>query len=584
MKNTYYGVSAIIFLSGNLVAIDGNLDTTFNSAGAVPGITTTAIELGSMVSTAIQADGKIIVASISKTEQCILARYQSNGILDPLFGTGGIVYGPFTNRFDWIPPFVTYTVGPALIIQPDSKIIVGLNGPGKIARFTNNGDLDISFGTGGIVTLPLIPIGGLLQEDIVTISAIVLQQDNKLLCVGNILGSQGEDREGVVIRLHKNGVIDTSFGSNGIYKAQPNFGTAPKAIYAAALQPDNSLVIGGLYGYDAGANTGRILLQRILPNGTIDTSFGTNGEVITQISTFDGILSLLIQPDGKIIAGGWSGDSFNFALVRYTSQGVLDTSDFNSPHGYVLTEPISRSYSSINAMGVQADRKIVVAGETYDPESSVNFVVARYTTDGLLDTTQFGTNGIVHTAAAELSAAYAVAIQPDGNLIAAGGYGATYVGDFITGFGVARYLVANTPLTTTNITYPPSGQTFTVPPTFLGNAQDPSLVSLFIDDSLNDADTVFTTTSNEWSIEPTRSTLRSVFPPGTYTYRGVSYYPNGRSQQETEEGSFTIQGNSELLNKISLLSEKLLSKQCSETQPATSALTVALHNKICTVS
>ena len=82
MKNRYYGVSVIVFLlSGHLVAVDGNLDTTFNSAGAVPGITTTATTLRAMVSTAIQADGKIIVASISNTEQCILARYQSNGIL-----------------------------------------------------------------------------------------------------------------------------------------------------------------------------------------------------------------------------------------------------------------------------------------------------------------------------------------------------------------------------------------------------------------------------------------------------------------------------------------------------------------------
>ena len=179
--------------------------------------------------------------------------------------------------------------------------------------------------------------------------------------------------------------------------------------------------------------------------GDLDTSFGTNGFVTTNIpngsSTANGGA---VQPDGKVIAVGHVGATnfgkSNFALTRYNANGTLD-STFGS-NGVVSTDFGNSGGASIDtvyAMALQTDGKIIAAGTTEDPTASTNFALIRYNVDGSVDTA-FGTNGRVHTdfGARKQDVARAVKVQPDGKVVVVG---YTDIGGSATNyeFAAARY-------------------------------------------------------------------------------------------------------------------------------------------------
>jgi uncharacterized delta-60 repeat protein len=202
-------------------------------------------------------------------------------------------------------------------------------------------------------------------------------------------------------------------------------------------------------------------------NGTLDTTFGTNGKVTTSIgsgSVYDYAYALGIQPVGmsdvKIVVAGYSsnGSKYNFALVMYNTDGSLDTG-FGAALTGIVTTSIGSSYDAAHALGIQSDGtsdfKIVVAGSSANG-SKYNFALVRYNKDGSLDTT-FGNNGIVTTPiGSNFDAAYALGIQPaDGSIVAAGysGNGSNYDfalvkyntnGSLDTGFGAGG--IVTTPI------------------------------------------------------------------------------------------------------------------------------------------
>lgn len=143
-------------------------------------------------------------------------------------------------------------------------------------------------------------------------------------------------------------------------------------------------------------------------DGDLDTTFGTGGKVVTNFGADDRIFSSVLQSDGKIIVAGSSNN--NFAVARYNTNGDLDTS-FDTDG----LDPIDfGSTDSAEAVAIQSDGKIVVAGT-----SDNDFALARLNTDGTLDTA-FDTDGIVTTDLGSIELAYAVAIQSDGKIIVAG--------------------------------------------------------------------------------------------------------------------------------------------------------------------
>ena len=222
-----------------------------------------------------------------------------------------------------------------------------------------------------------------------------------------------------VARYNSDGSLDTSFGTGG--KVVTNWGSLNDYAYAVAVQSDGKIVVGG---YANTNGTFDFAMSRYNSNGTLDITFGTNGTVLTDFALSDDrIAAIKIQADGKIVAVGRSGG--NMAVARYTSTGALDA-QFGS--GGKVTTDFGGNYDEARAVTIDANGKIVVTGP-----AGVNgdIGVARYTTGGALDG-KFGTSGKV---TADLGTfndqAAAVAIDGSGKIVVGG-----YAGN---GFEVLRY-------------------------------------------------------------------------------------------------------------------------------------------------
>lgn len=395
--------SALITVPLHAQFSDGVLDTTFDGDGIVQTDFGNNLE-DRAYAVAAQADGKTVVAGYSVVAgkyQVALARYTVAGALDTSFGSGGRVLtdaGPDHDQ--------AYAVA----IQPDDKIVVagwtyGTSFDFLVVRYTATGALDGSFGTGGVVT---IPISG--DTDIA--NSLALQSDGKILVAGyaSIAGSQ----DFAVVRLTDTGALDTSFSDDGI--ATVNMGSSAEYAGAVAVQSDGKIILVG--GSTLTGGSYDFALARLTVSGALDVTFGTAGRVTTSlVAGSDYAGSVIIQTTGEIIAAGGAinGGSEDFALVRYTSTGALDTS-FGTG-GIVLT-PISAGSEVCRGVVLQNDGKIIAAGSTSVGPGS--FATLRYTSTGALDTS-FGTEGKVTTAFGAYGAAgYGVAMHGDGRVVVAG--------------------------------------------------------------------------------------------------------------------------------------------------------------------
>ena len=241
----------------------------------------------------------------------------------------------------------------------------------------------------------------------------------------------------VVARYNRDGRLDTSFGAGGLVRND-----FPGAA-ALVLQPDGKLVTAGTqFVFTNGVPPDQnLVLQRFNPDGSPDTSFGSAGLVVADFDGDNQALALVLQPDGKLVVAGvleaLGARNRDFALARYHSDGSLDTS-FGTG-GLVVTD--FSQVDRANALVLQVDGKLVVAG-TLGAFRTPDFAVARYHSDGSLDTS-FGTGGLVRTVFGRTSiGASALVLQADGKLVVAGGTDAS--GDF--DFAIASYVTTDEPL------------------------------------------------------------------------------------------------------------------------------------------
>jgi uncharacterized delta-60 repeat protein len=222
------------------------------------------------------------------------------------------------------------------------------------------------------------------------------------------------------------GVLDPSFGVAGT--TTTNLSSGKDAAFAVAVQDDGTIVAAG---QSSGAG-GKFALIRYLDDGTLDTSFGGDGKVTTNLSSAgDWANAVAIQEDGKIVAAGRaSGGGGRFALVRYNPNGTLD-STFGGD-GKITTNFTPGDDEAFGVAVRAADDTIVAAGFV-DTGSGGKFGLVRYNADGTRDTS-FGGDGKVTTDLTNKSdGAYGVAIQPaDGKILAAGTAG-------FDKFALARY-------------------------------------------------------------------------------------------------------------------------------------------------
>ncbi len=334
---------------------DGTLDNTFGDNGIV--ITEEPCCYGTTM--VQQSDGKILVAGhiyiytgIDADFDVYLVRYNNNGTLDTTFSVDGKVITD--------PGGYNYIYSMAL--QSDGKIVLTGKSDAYIAvlRYNTDGTLDHNFGTNGIVTTS---VGGL--EDIGY--SVVIQPDSKIVVAGRSYNESTHD-DIVVLRYNSDGTLDTVFGDEGI--VINNIDDKNDAACAAVLQPDGKILAAG---YTENASTDFIVL-RYNPDGSFDNTFNVDGKAITDMGSVDRAHSLAIQPDGKILVSGYAhnGDNDDLVLVRYNTDGTLDLT-FDED-GKVITD-YNNLYNFGNALALQADGKIVVAGNTFSP---YDFIVTRY--------------------------------------------------------------------------------------------------------------------------------------------------------------------------------------------------------------
>ena len=315
---------------------DGTLDNSFGNGGKVIILTDNEWDSAAL---AIQPDGKIVVAGNS-----LLLRYHSNGTLDYSFGNNGIV--ALARGFE-----VDQGAAPISIQSGDKILVAGRDN--VLARFNNDGTIDSSFGTNGSVN-PYFDYPGNAR-------AMTIRPDGKIVVAGYI-HHYGVDYDFALARYHSDGTLDDSFGVNG--KVTTNVYGAEEA-YGVAVQPDGKIVVAGGYS---------LTLARYNDNGTLDTSFGNNG--IATLGSFSlrgrgAMNEIAVQADSKIVVAG--GANGNFALARFNSNGTIDSTFGNG--GIVITE-FSGNYGVPNALAIQPDNKIVAAGSAGD-----DFVLARYLAD-----------------------------------------------------------------------------------------------------------------------------------------------------------------------------------------------------------
>lgn len=408
------------------------LDATFDSDGKVSGPGGFASDI------AIQADGKIVAVGGSNDinfsgRHSRLARYNADGSLDVTFGAGGVVATDISpNQGDAFAAVAT---------QPDGKIVVAGSAFAPsgtlpvlnfvIARYNSDGSLDTTFGTGGadgdgIVTTSFFDFESAARD-------VILQADGKIIAVGYTRSSDG-GQDFAVARYNSDGTLDSTFGTGG--KATTGFFGRPDAANAVVLQPDGKIVVAGSAQSSLSSVSGEFALARYHSNGTLDTSFDADGKVTTDFGSHDVASDVVLLSDGRIVLAGTSNE--NFALARYNPTGALDPT-FDTD-GKVTTD--FGASESVSALVVQSDGKLIAAGNTFTCATRSDFALARYNTDGSLDTA-FGAGGKRTTDFfARNDSASAVASQPDGKIVA-GGYASTSGALFDTAFALARYATGN---------------------------------------------------------------------------------------------------------------------------------------------
>ncbi|SRR6266567_4204704 len=240
---------------------------------------------------------------------------------------------------------------------------------------------------------------------------VALQSDGKAVVVGyNYNGSANW----VIARYNTDGTLDTSFGTNGI--VIHNFGFSNTA-NAVRIQPDGKIVVAG---GDQASPTLPWTVGRFNTDGSLDTTFGNNGIATPSINAGgDGrtsIMALMLQSDNKIVTAGYTGTSPDIIAVRQNSDGSLDQT-FGSG-GIVIAQLAGSPILRVRSATLQPDGKIVIFGNSNDG----GVYTYRINADGSTDTT-FGTNGQVTENFGGDTGYHSITIQSDGKIVETGGYG-----------------------------------------------------------------------------------------------------------------------------------------------------------------
>jgi uncharacterized delta-60 repeat protein len=349
--------SSLMLVSAALtvgMAQPGSRDVSFNAPAG----------LGRVASIALQADGKILAGGSS------LARLNADGSRDASFNVGA---GPNDAVSE-------------LLLQPDGRVLVAgnftqINGVARpfIARLNPNGAVDTSFNPGGGPDAP--------------VTALELQSDGRIIIGGSFTQMNGLTRYAVA-RLNRDGQVDPTFDASSFITRQPDPNVA--LIHDLLVRPDDRILVAGLFSSFSGANATN--LARLNPDGSHDTGFVAE-------PTYDGVLALALQPDGKVVAAGtfWTP---TLCLARFLPDGSLD--DF-FPH-----VASSADDPWLTAVALQRDGRILYGGHnlsvTEEGSPLRGYWLGRVQGDGAYDASFDSTTSVN-------DAPLAIVLQPDGKVL-----------------------------------------------------------------------------------------------------------------------------------------------------------------------
>ncbi len=279
------------------------------------------------------------------------------------------------------------------------------------------GDLDATFSGDGKLTTSF-DTGSVDAQD------IAIQGDGKVVVVGSYRPAGSPTPDVALARYNADGTLDPTFGG-GDGRVTTAVGPGYDEARALVVRGGKILVSGTSY---QGASTDLdFALLRYNLDGTLDQTFGSGGAVTIPIVSGEKVMdkaeALAVQADGKIVVAGWSGS--DFALARFNPDGTLDTSSDADPSVHFdtdgkVTTDFDSSQDGAYALTLQPDGKIVAAGESFANDlAKRDFALARYNLDGSLDTT-FGSGGRLTTDFGNHDTVEAVVVEDDGSIFAAG--------------------------------------------------------------------------------------------------------------------------------------------------------------------
>ena len=300
----------------------------------------------------------------------------------------------------------------AVAIQRDGKIVVvGWSSSEStnssvlfVARYRPSGALDGTFGSGGVVRTQA---GGYALG-----SAVAIQADGKIVAAGSGLRAGQTRGDFMLARYNPDGTLDASFDGDGLAFTAFEFGGSANGV---TIQSDGKIVAVGSARGAAVVDSQGFAVARYHPDGSPDTGFDGDGRLLTRFTPIvDWAVDAAVQPDGKIVVGGFAGFTFaapfhsqrpDYALARYNADGSLDASFAGDGRATSAGTCPGSGPCIAGDLSLQADGRILLAGGH----------VVRFNRDGGLDSA-FGRGG---RAAPDLYAR-AVLVQPDGKIVAAG--------------------------------------------------------------------------------------------------------------------------------------------------------------------
>lgn len=420
-----------LFLNSLATGAEYRLDSTYATSGIFQQTG------GAIKGVIVQPTGKILLAATmteaSRSQSSFaLLRQNSNGTLDDTFGDNGIRFASFgSSSSASVTGMATSPLDGKIFLVGSSSGFNFSSGSAvftsdfAVAGFESDGSPNTGFNSTGKTTTSFDSVVNQTKTFSYGSSGaecVAVQTDGKVVVGGWAEVGTGS-RRFVVLRYLTTGSIDPSFGGGYALTDPGSYCT----ISAIAISSDDQRIFAAGFYQDPVSYAYKIMVACYKANGTLDTTFDTDGIVITGSGNQNHkASSVAIQADGKVVVGGETfiknpfAEPEDFALFRYLSTGAPDT-DFGTG-GFVAVDAVG-GYDRLSAIRLQSGGKILaggtVGGDPQDPSGVGSFALLMFNGNGTLDT-DFGTGGMVTTTGPSTRSIQCLTQQTDGKIIAGG--------------------------------------------------------------------------------------------------------------------------------------------------------------------